>query len=746
MFFLLLIDKMNEKEGFELLIVLGTGIKAAGSYPKGHPTIEDRADQIIELIHAIWKETPKIKITFPEIDTLDNNIIINEFQIQADESPLFEKLINSTNHLGIKNLVIKRTCQRFEISELLYLFAHPPENFDQYNDINSLLTETKIQNVEFNSKDKKNISSESNLNSKPQTKTLLKKTSKLMGKETSILLFSHKLKETPEDKYGEEIIKEFFQNICGLQKGKANKVQKISDNYKKLGLEFIRQYGEKTFSNQFSKLKKTFQVIPNEIREEVFIQILSKGDHLSLTISKPILPLLSSDTISKGLVKVTSENKMANLDGFLNLLNEGKLSNVKKLLQKQLKKINWKTGDISRLLDRLAKKSSPHLISTLSTTDKKKPNSNELFENLKNCLDRGADPTQIKNLIITFLKRLESDSIKAKTFTLQLLQTLMNQLLDEKRINLFKMILNKFIKYCHDEKEMQVYSKYIETMVNVGLKAEELKYTILVMDVISFLAEEVKDTTKAKTIIPYLSEFSVKEAINILLSLLWEKDLREQVINEIEELSPDSLPYLMELLKETEDKEVRLALLNTIKSFGSPAIEAVKKYLKDDKWYVRRNAVCILGFIGDKKIIENIYRLRDDDERIQIEIIKGIKNILEKDAEPYIREFIESNSVRAVKFAIESLKSILTDKSLTALHKRLLKSHFSPSEEVQIKKTICDILADANNIRSLETLTTICKSTSIFGTSKYPEELKMSALKAIAKIKGIQLKDVKKSL
>jgi HEAT repeat protein len=271
-------------------------------------------------------------------------------------------------------------------------------------------------------------------------------------------------------------------------------------------------------------------------------------------------------------------------------------------------------------------------------------------------------------------------------------------------------------------------------------------YDFLASSVVSFFAGEVSDREKAKVVIPRLAEFKTKEAINVLLSLLWEKDLREIVVEKVDEFGVESIPYLMELLKESEDKEVRFSLLKIIQSIGKEAIDVVKKYLNDKRWYVRRNAVLILGGVGDEEVLDDIYALKDDHEKVQKEIIRTLRHILQDKAESYLLPFLDSNYFEVQEYLLSVLGPIISEEGVTALNKRLQLNTFSKEEEYEIKKRICNILEEKGNSQSVEVLTQIVEAKKVFGIPLYPEELRFNAVKAVAEIGGAKSEKLLKSL
>jgi HEAT repeat protein len=556
--------------------------------------------------------------------------------------------------------------------------------------------------------------------------------------------------ELSYDEYSNKEISNFFRVLCSLGKGESNQVGKITDGFSNFVREFTRQYGSDALLNHSAKIKKTFQSAPDEIRNKVFLQIIKKGKHVQITMARILLPLMKDETIAGGIINLLKENKRVSLSGFITSLDSKRLSSLNNLLKGKLRKLGWAEKEIEKLWDELT---SPSPITSLTgagaapegpTLSSKghggisKRAYNRLYKRLKT----GMDISEVGSLFQSLYKSLESESPEVKINALETITSVMDEIYAGKKITLVRRMVEELMEYAKGEKNTEVFHKFVEVLSDAGKKAEELNYEFIVKDIISFFAEAVGDNEKAKAIIPHLPNFKLTDARNVLLSLLWNKELRELVIGRIEDLGKESIPYLMELLKDTEEKDVRLALMNAIQSLGSEAIEVVKEYLEDERWYVRRNAVRILGDIGGKEIVSDLYKLHSDDKRVQVELIRSFKRILKVDAESYILEFLESESPEVEKYAVTSLKNIITGKSIPVLNKRLLKDRFHGTLGVEIKIAICDILKGEGGETSLPPLSNIINSTKIFGIPKYPEDLRLAAAMAVASIGGAKAKEI----
>ena len=80
------------------------------------------------------------------------------------------------------------------------------------------------------------------------------------------------------------------------------------------------------------------------------------------------------------------------------------------------------------------------------------------------------------------------------------------------------------------------------------------------------------------------------------------------------------------------------------------------------------------------------------------------------------------------------------------MNKRLILEKFSKELEADIKKDICDILAEKGNSESVDALIQIIISKKVFGIPEFPDDLRYKAVKAVAEIGGVRAAELLKSL
>jgi HEAT repeat protein len=744
-----------EDEGFDLVRFLEKTCKIQTEDP---PSVE--ADKVTKGLVDLYEGVADVS---SEEDLRAREAVFEE--VMGSISPEAKKFILQ-DKLKLKQIssIIKSIIMSFSDEEIVEIFVNrvrllgvfdaedllmnlTPERLDGI--LPEIRGKLKLMNIEEKhiSEFEKKLKAKIGKRRKPEVEGIGKKEGVIegvgskkgaVGGKGDIKSFVSEFSGISEEEYGAEQISLFFSSVCQIKKEDDNKVGKIREGFENFVKEFINQFGKDNLLHEAVKIRKTFEKVPNKIRKEIFARIIKSKSPVKVTMAKILLPLMDEESIVYMIVTLIKEGQKELLEGFLSSLDKEKVDSVHKFIEVHLEGIGMSKDEFSMLWKKLI--TAPKSIKRSGGISRK------AYGRLQDKLKASIELTDIKSLMESFYVSLESQSTEVRVNALSNIRKLIEQLFKGEKIAVIRRIAERLMEYAKKEKNKDIYIKYADMLTQVGQRCVVIGYDFLVSSIVSFFAGEVSNAVKAKVIIPRLAEFKTKEAVNVLLSLLWEKDLRKIVVEKVDEFGVESIPYLMELLKDSEDKEVRFSLLKIIQSIGRDALDIVKKYLDDQRWYVRRNAVLILGNIGDKEIIDDIYALKDDHEKIQIEIIRNLRHILKEEAETYLLSFLDSNFSEVQKYVISILGPILSEEGVTALNKRLLLKKFSKEDEIEIKKEICEFLADKGNSKSVDALTQIIDSKKIFGIPEFSEDLRFEAVKAVAEIGGVKSETLLKTL
>lgn len=215
------------------------------------------------------------------------------------------------------------------------------------------------------------------------------------------------------------------------------------------------------------------------------------------------------------------------------------------------------------------------------------------------------------------------------------------------------------------------------------LKAEknEHKYLQLAREVID-AAEGLKQQEAFDTLFPaleaLLDEYAAdsrpatqKEYIRYSLEQITNGGMTNYILDRIEERSADnellldrlcstigqSLAYpLIQRLCVVETLHARKTIAIALTMAGETAIPALLPMLKDERWYVVRNMVTILGEIGSPEAVKALQlAARHPEPKVRKEIIKAFMKINNSAGESTLLTLMEDEDEEVVKQAIHAL-------------------------------------------------------------------------------------------
>lgn len=124
-------------------------------------------------------------------------------------------------------------------------------------------------------------------------------------------------------------------------------------------------------------------------------------------------------------------------------------------------------------------------------------------------------------------------------------------------------------------------------------------------------------------------------------------------------LDQKAIEALLELLAEENDREMRIFLLDLMKEFGRNQIPLLGEHLSDERWYVVRNIVSILG---ESKLEQAVVMLRKaaDNRNAQVrqEVIKALLSIGGKRAGALLAKFLKDPDPSIQLMAVRTFSDI----------------------------------------------------------------------------------------
>lgn len=226
-----------------------------------------------------------------------------------------------------------------------------------------------------------------------------------------------------------------------------------------------------------------------------------------------------------------------------------------------------------------------------------------------------------------------------------------------------------------------------------------------VMDIYvkKFASKSLQDRVEAQTVLFILGERAVKK---ILAALTEEKNLI-----------------------------VRKAMVDLVTKIGTPAIPYIVKYLEDERWYVVRNMVTILGGMGTDEVAQHIANtLQNSDPRVKKEAIKALSKNPSPISITALGECCFDGDENIATISISAIGTKKDAKAVQFLRDRYHARRFL-FPDYRVSREIVDSLKNMGTESALGLLQTIALYNPLFKPKRL-KELKVYAVQGIGKIKS----------
>lgn len=285
-------------------------------------------------------------------------------------------------------------------------------------------------------------------------------------------------------------------------------------------------------------------------------------------------------------------------------------------------------------------------------------------------------------------------------------------------------------------------NRYQQLARNLSAKAESFKEKAVCAPlflVLHALLQHNEDTSRSQVQRDYavftLEQIAEGVTIDFLLQHLESKSPREtaKVYPILKKLGAKIAYVIIQRLCLADGLHARKSLAAALLAIGQPAVPPLLAMLKDERWYVVRNMVAILGQIGCRESV-NAFRpaLYHDDQRVRKETIHALVKIGGKDAESMITELIEDGDSAIILHAIMSLGLLKSDAAVQLLIQIIEKSDFF-SRQIKVKKEAIIALGRIGDRRAVTPLLCVLEAHRWLPWSKW-DEMKIVAATALGRL------------
>lgn len=243
--------------------------------------------------------------------------------------------------------------------------------------------------------------------------------------------------------------------------------------------------------------------------------------------------------------------------------------------------------------------------------------------------------------------------------------------------------------------------------------------------------ERKQDATQA------LGQLATDETTNYLVAYMFatetDQKTRDTLAQVLAFLGSQVAKRLMEILADESAAPKRKLLSEILTRTGTAALPTIYKYLNDDRWFVVRNAVAILGDIRNQDSLAQLTPLLEHDEiRVRRETIRALTKIGGNRAIKILLQAALANDQELRRQAILSLGAIRAASAVPTLLSLLRRSDRS-QRAVDLKKDTIRALGEIRSPEAIPALTRIIRKKSWLNR-QLNDELRITAATALGDI------------
>ncbi len=234
-----------------------------------------------------------------------------------------------------------------------------------------------------------------------------------------------------------------------------------------------------------------------------------------------------------------------------------------------------------------------------------------------------------------------------------------------------------------------------------------------------------------------LDQLATKELSDYLVAYMFDAETSQKSRNTLVQilafLGSKITSHLMEILCKENSAPKRKLLNEIIIRIGDPALPIIYEYLGDDRWYVVRNAIAILGDIRCQESLAQLTPLlQHDDIRVRRETIRALTKIGGNRAIKILSQTALSGEQELRRQAILSLGAIRAASAVPTLLSLLKKSDWS-QRAVDLRKDAIRALGEIRDPEAIPELIKIVKKKR-WMRRQLNDELRIAAASALGDI------------
>lgn len=732
-------NKERDQKALAALVILNTAIKNFNLYPPSSTMITNTVDRLSEAFQDILAE--ETSLVFAESE---NKLLLNGETLppRDQERPQVASLLSLLLQFGLKSLTFERDMDRESLRVFLEVLAKLSQDGATARSLQEQIAERGIQHISLNQKV---------YIAKDQDSQLL---AKLEIKDEDIV--DYLTEAYPERDFDPDSIMEMIKDeewVLNIFHSGMSQIMKdqgvLADSLLTEGIVRMLKLLEKFTSllDQEKLCQAIGQSVAN-LEPEMIALLLNQNLEAFFggELFQQTVKLLGNDKFEEVAERLADLNKAPELmaadrkeqvSSYHQLMDteKGKELEARKAARKEEmeRQEEQRKGEIQAQVehvlygDTFATASLPDLVQQLFS-DGEPEKAQSLIERIAGELLHESQATrdQASSALVEIMARLPDESRQAQ--------------LHRNRDTLLQWIRHEPIASCEWEK----ICRWLRDQSGRFIRQRRLAEAHPIVELFNLMhmgLVEKNDTAHA-----IASDMIRELASDELLTLLFDEYASGTVDRDgagrlLVRLGDIPLNRFLDMLREQEDSNERVRILQIITDIGVRAVPLLRERLqRDEPWYYLRNLAYLLGRVATPGAVTALQPLLlHKNERVREEALKSVQRIGGDERDSLLLSVLpdaEEGFKSAIIEMLGTMKSVASIPTLLDLLKD--KPLLATALRGEMEEKICTALGKIGDPQALPVLSQISKSKGFLKIRSYPEKVRIAAARAVSAIERKQ--------
>jgi HEAT repeat protein len=301
--------------------------------------------------------------------------------------------------------------------------------------------------------------------------------------------------------------------------------------------------------------------------------------------------------------------------------------------------------------------------------------------------------------------------------------------------------VNSILQQLREPLEDREHARLLGRLLELAPHFMQQSGTPGIMRILPMLMQHYRDELRSaaqqqaanRTLDRLLDEKLIHQLVTSLADKNLSRPLIKQIAKLLVKLEMRIAPYLLKRLSDEKNAQTRRHVTLILGQMGAPILNLLKESLSDQRWFVVRNTVTVIGDMRQKAAIPMLEPiLRHPDPRVKRALIRALTMIGGCEAVPLLLKLVADRNLILRRPAILALGALKREEAISPLLKIVARSDIF-GRETDIKLDAIRALAMIGSASAVPPLLALAEKRNLLRRSRL-EAQRVAALAALGQL------------